>query len=202
MALEIVLGTAIEQLLRVIEQEREADFRYESILNGLKSTLESAFPKISEIYQLRESNGLQNDELHGLLEQLEQAKETVNKCSQVACWNNCKKRKYLKQLLKLDADLRKFFLIDLPIDHYKNITLIQVQLKNLAQILERLVTGKSRIYNRSRSKVSDAAGGLKKMVQSLPRLVFMYLISVMRFPKWGYKRIKNSFYVYSKEKGE
>ncbi|XVF61880.1 hypothetical protein PTKIN_Ptkin08bG0169900 [Pterospermum kingtungense] len=190
MALEMVIGTAIQQLLRVIQQERRANFRFESILNDLKSTLESAFPKVNEICELRESNGLPNDELHRLLEQLNQAKETIDKCSEVACWNSCKKRKYIKQLLRLDVCLRNMFLIYLQMDQYKNTTLIQVQLDDLAKRLGPIKgNGSYRFFNHGRRKVSDAAGELKKIVRSLPGWIFLYLVLLVRIPRWGYQRI-------------
>ncbi|XVF17744.1 hypothetical protein REPUB_Repub10bG0150000 [Reevesia pubescens] len=115
--------------------------------------------------------------------------ETVYKCFTVACWNYCKKRKYIKELSGVNASVQKFLCINVPMNQYKNTTLVQVQLKDIAKMLERITTGKRnaslRIFNQSQYKVSDAAAELKKIVQSLPRRIFLYLRAVFRIPRWG-----------------
>ncbi|XVE87189.1 hypothetical protein DITRI_Ditri18aG0096100 [Diplodiscus trichospermus] len=84
---------------------------------------------------------------------MNRAMETVDKYSRVACWNFCKNQKYRKEILILDASLRNFFLVNLPVDPHKNITLIQVQLKHLAERLERIMARNRntsrRTFNRS-----------------------------------------------------
>ncbi|OMO56743.1 hypothetical protein CCACVL1_26312 [Corchorus capsularis] len=140
MAMELFLGTAIQELLNVIEREREADFRFESILRNLKSILDIAFPRISQICELRKSNGLSNDQLHKLVEQMKEAEDVLDKFSRVACWNYCEKHKYKKELRRLNDSIRDFFSITMQIEQYENTSRIQVQLKGLAQRLDRLIT--------------------------------------------------------------
>lgn len=188
--LQMALETAIEQLVRVIKKESETDLRFESILNNLKSTLDSAYPKIKEICELRESNDLQTDELHRLLHQMKQARKNVDKHSKVACWNCRNKGKYRRELLRVDASLRNFFLVNLPIDQYMNTTQIQVQLNHLKI---HATNPTHRVFYQSRYKVSDAASELKNVVWSLPCWIFHYLRSVMRITSWVYQRFTSNF---------
>ncbi|GMJ07970.1 hypothetical protein HRI_004466200 [Hibiscus trionum] len=187
MAVEIVLGTAVQQLVRLIEQQTEADSRFESILNNLKSTLESAYPKICEIYELRESNDLPTDELQRLLELMNQATETIHQYYRVTCWNYCKKRKYMKELLRIDASLRNFFLVNLLIDQYNNITLIQV---HLGQLRTCKSNTSRRVFHPGQYKVSGAANELNNYVRSLRSWMLLFRRSVT-IPSRGYQRINN-----------
>ncbi|KAL4366876.1 hypothetical protein GQ457_05G006920 [Hibiscus cannabinus] len=185
MALDIILGTVIQQLVTVIEQQTEAGFRFESILNNIKSTLQSAYPKIGEICRLRESNDLHTDELQRLSEHMNLAMQTIDKYSRVTCWNYFKKRKYRNELLRIDASLRNFFLVNLPIDQYKNTTLIQVRLR---QLMRRKSNGSRRVLYMISGAASEI---LTNFVRSLRSWMLLYLRSVMRITRWGYQRVNN-----------
>nr|XP_023929192.1 uncharacterized protein LOC112040537 [Quercus suber]POE89726.1 hypothetical protein CFP56_49498 [Quercus suber] len=170
---EAVIGTAAQGVLHVTGRA----FKFKSILKHLETTIVSANSTINEIYHLDQDpeNALM-DELHMLIQELIKAKQLVGKCSKISWWNY-KKYRYSKKLLELDGSLCSLQIqMDSQIKNFKNVQRILGEIGALNRRLDQMVPEQS-----NESNVFLVGSGLRRIVQSMPRQIILYLSSLERF---------------------
>lgn len=175
---EAVIGTAAKGVLHVTGRV----FKFKTILKHLETTIVSANSTINEIYHLDQDreNALM-DELHKLIQELIKAKQLVGKCSKVSWWNYYKKYRYSKKLLELEGSLCSLQIqMDSQIKNFKNVQRILDEIGVLNRRLDQMVPEQS-----NESNVFLVGSGLRRIVQSMPRQIILYLSSlILRFHRW------------------
>ncbi|XP_022773962.1 reticulon-like protein B13 [Durio zibethinus] len=109
-AVGVVLGTAVNKLLGAISEVKETTKKFKPVLNHLNDTVKWITPRVKEICRSTDEQ-----EIDRLLNLLNQAKETVDKCSGVSSWNYCKKYKFAKELIELDNSIRTTLQVFFPV---------------------------------------------------------------------------------------
>ncbi|KAJ0097594.1 hypothetical protein Patl1_28769 [Pistacia atlantica] len=141
-----VAGEAVKGICRNILQAAKRIIKFESIVKDLRATIESLAPRINRIAQLKEKHQYLEDEICKLMLQLNQAEELINRCARdVAWWNYCKKYRYSKKLLELDASLSKS-LMDLPLLIWEDTAQILDEIIKLNEKLDRIVHEKECLW--------------------------------------------------------
>lgn len=191
--MEPVVGVAVEGALKKLVQAIKIVIRFESILQRLKGTVLALSLHINKIAELKVSEALQ-DQIIRLVLLLEEAEELIKKCSKIAWWNYCKKYRYSKKLIELDASLNKASTGLIPAV-WENIFRIQEEINELNQKLERIMHEKSayRLLKRSRTKVLYVTGGLKNIIQSVNVWIYSYLNWIWLRRRSGYRRISSCY---------
>ncbi|XVF15613.1 hypothetical protein REPUB_Repub09cG0169300 [Reevesia pubescens] len=105
-ALSIAVNSLLQTILGVIKRVK----KFEPVLNHLKDTVQWITPRIKEI-----SRSTDSKEIERLLNQLNQARESVEKCSEVSSWNYYKKYKLAKELFELDNSIRTTLEVFFPV---------------------------------------------------------------------------------------
>ena len=176
----VALGTAVHALLGAISRVIKTAERFKQILNHLDDTVNWITPRIEEISRSKNSQ-----EIKRLLNLLNQAKETVDKCSGLSSWNYYKKFKFAKELIQLDNSIRTTLQVFFPVmilGDTRQILDGVDELKLMFSIFFYIIledfhsTAKSTsgiIFDLIRSKVSFESLGLKKIVQSQPAGQFL-----------------------------
>ncbi|KAJ4714951.1 RPW8.2-like protein [Melia azedarach] len=190
---QALLGAAVDRIYRAIFQAFKRVVKFESIIEGLRTTVSSVTSEIDRISQL-ESHTFLQDQICKLMLLLKQAEELINICSKIARWNYYKKYRYSKKLLELDASLSRLSM-DLPPP-----VLLQIldKIMQQNQILDRMLHDRDpddMRHHGSTTKVKLVVTALKKIVQSLPIWIHSYfsLLTGIRRPLRGYQRITASF---------
>ncbi|XWS45320.1 hypothetical protein CRYUN_Cryun15aG0126300 [Craigia yunnanensis] len=173
--LGVALATAVNSLLSAISGVIETAKRFKPVLNHLNDTINWITPRIKEI-----SRSTDSQEIERLLNLLNQAKETVDKCSGVSSWNYYKKYKFAKELIELDNSIRTTLQVFFPVMILEDTTQILDsvnELKLMFSIFFYIIledfhssakTTSGIIFDLIRSKVSFESLGLEKIVQSQP----------------------------------
>ncbi|KAK9285083.1 hypothetical protein L1049_024268 [Liquidambar formosana] len=134
-------GAAAGELLRAVLRAIDTTSKFKSILKRLESIINSLILKINQIKRLIEEyscDDLPNNNISELILLLQNGKKLVHECSEVACWNYCKKHQYSKKLVELDASLFRLYQIDLPVEQLvRGIKLILVDIKALNKRFDR-----------------------------------------------------------------
>lgn len=219
--LELTLELVARDLLEAVSEAKDRAFRFEALLSDLECTVTRLLPKISEIERLSQELGESpKDEIQNLKLALVEAKQLVSKCSEVACWDCCRRDRYSKKLLRLHAALRWLIETELPVGQSEDLMRILVEvklirqtnniaacflfpilLKNLGRSSDPIGLGddprhvESDGIPRSGSKVLPVVSGFKRIVPPIPTW-FVSLLSLFRsFPnKWfhRYKILKDN----------
>ena len=178
--LGVALATVVNSLLSAISGVIETANRFKPVLNHLNDTVNWITPRIKEISRLTDSQ-----EIERLLNLLNQAKETVDKCSGVSSWNYYKKYKFAQELIEMDNSIRTTLQVFFPVmilGDTRQILDSVNELKLMFSIFFYIIledfhsTAKSTsgiIFDLIRSKVSFESLGLKKIVQSQPAGQFL-----------------------------
>ena len=172
---EAVIGNAAQGALHVTGRA----FKFKSILKHLETSIVSA---INEVYHLdQDPENVLMDELHMLIQELIKAKQLVGKCSKVSWWNYYKKYRYSKKLLELDGSLCSLQIqMDSQIKNFKNVQRILDEIGALNRRLDQMVPEQS-----NESNVFLVGSGLRRIVQSMPGQIILYLSSlILRFHRW------------------
>ncbi|KAK3222861.1 hypothetical protein Dsin_009886 [Dipteronia sinensis] len=162
----------MEGISRSILKEVKTVIKFESILENLRRNVQSLSHNINRITQLQESADELQDQIGRLVLLLKEAKDLIEKCSRIAWWNYFKKYRYAKRLIELDASLSGASM-DFLAPIWVNILQIQNEIVKLSKRLETVLHERNAhggILKRSKTKVVYLASGLKKIVQSIPKI--------------------------------
>jgi|UniRef100_A0A2N9FMX1 uncharacterized membrane protein YccC len=192
---EAVFGGLLHVAIRAINRA----LKFKSILTHLETTIFSVTSTINDINQLdgQEAQDLENalmDELHKLIQELMKAKQLVRRCSEVAWWNYYKKYRYSKKLVEFDASLRG---LQIKMDS------LSKDIKNVKRILDEIEALNRRVAqmeqrDRNENKFLHEVSGLRRIFQTLPHQIILYLRSLLRFRRFPYQRLTPFVQEYGK----
>jgi len=132
--LEITLGEVARNLLEAVRETKERAIRFKPLLVDLESTVKILIPKITRIEQLSQELGESpKDEIRKLKRLLDDAKQLVSKCSEIACWDFCRRDRYSKKLHRLQAALRWLIDVELPVGQSEDLMRILVEVERIRQ---------------------------------------------------------------------
>ena len=113
-------------------EAKESAFRFQALLADLECTIKTLIPKMAKIEQLSEELGESpKDEIQKMKQVLVDAKQLVDKCSEVACWDFCTRDWYSKKLLQLHAALRWLIEVELPVGQSEDLMRILLEVKRI-----------------------------------------------------------------------
>ena len=108
-AIKAGLGAAVNGLVAAISEVIDKTKEFKPLLNRLNETVDLLTPRIQEINRSKKSR-----EIKLLIEQLNQAKETVDKCSSVPWWNLYMMYKLSNQLSNRNDSICKTLQVHFP----------------------------------------------------------------------------------------
>jgi hypothetical protein len=132
--LQITLGEVARNLLEAVTEAKQRANRFKPLLADLESTITILVPKITKIEQLSQELGESpKDEIQKLKLLLDDAKQLVSKCSEIACWDFCRRDRYSKKLHQLQAALRWLIEVELPVGQSEDLMRILVEVERIHQ---------------------------------------------------------------------
>ncbi|XP_059456519.1 uncharacterized protein LOC132186559 [Corylus avellana] len=130
----ITLEAAAKNLLEAVTEAKDRAVRFAASLADLETTVKRLLPKITKIEELSQELGeLPKDEIQRMKQLLVEAKQLVSKCSEVACWNFCKRDNYSKKLLQVRAALRWLIEEEFPVAHSEDLVRILHEVKRMSR---------------------------------------------------------------------
>ncbi|KAI3452061.1 hypothetical protein Pfo_008726 [Paulownia fortunei] len=129
------LGAAFELLFNTVLDATKKVARFNSDLRRLKSTLDSIKLANDDIQRFDRILETPLDETERFADQLKKGVILVQKCSKVK-WNVCKRFYYSKKLSNLEAELLRFFRIEVPVYLLRETKKMSVGVNQIATQLE------------------------------------------------------------------
>ncbi|KAB1201833.1 hypothetical protein CJ030_MR8G004369 [Morella rubra] len=107
-----VLGTAVSKLWDTVEDVIKTIPSFKDELKSLQSTLAKLKPVIEQIERSHRELRRPEEEIEGLIKQINKGEDHVRKCSTLRRWNYYKRYSYTKKLHALDQEIIRFFQLD------------------------------------------------------------------------------------------
>lgn len=152
-----VVGAAFEELLKAVLDVKGKTTAFRKILSDLESTLFSISPMIKEMEKFNRQLDCPDEQLNVFIQQLNNGKKLVDRCSQVICLNYYRKHQYTKQLRKLDESIRRFFGLFMQAHQTKDTLEIFGEAKDVEANGARISSGENNTFDNSVG-FSDSCG--------------------------------------------
>ena len=107
------LGKSVSDLFDIVKAVTGNTLMFEDVLERLKSTLDRLKRVVEEIEGSHREMG-RPEEISALIKQMKKGEDRVKKYSKLQWWKYPMRSCYTRKLRKLEAELTKFFQLDVP----------------------------------------------------------------------------------------